>query len=70
MVVETPGSSGGDGGSSHISAVDGLLKDLSDYKGTYSETTGTYNSSENIIVVGRSGLRNKLKWLLWRLWMI
>ena len=47
-------SSGG-GGATHIATKPGLLSELEEFKGTYSDVTGTYNSSEILIVSGGGG---------------
>ena len=49
------GSSGGGGGASHVASVAGVMSSLSSYIGTYSSTTGTYNSDKIIIVAGGGG---------------
>lgn len=45
----------GGGGATHISKTNALLKDLSDKKGTYSDSTKTYDSTDIIIVAGGGG---------------
>ena len=46
---------GAGGGATHVSAEPGLLKDLSNKKGEYSEETKTYNSEDILIVAGGGG---------------
>ena len=56
-------SSGG-GGATHIARISGLLANLSKYKGTYSSSTGTYDSPDIIIVSGggAGGYGHGSKW--------
>lgn len=46
---------GSGGGATHIAKVSGVLSNLENYKGTYSSTNGTYDSSSILIVAGGGG---------------
>ena len=46
---------GSGGGATHIATKSGLLSTLEEYKGTYSEETGTYNSDIILIISGGGG---------------
>ena len=46
---------GSGGGATHFATVSGVLSSLSGYKGTYSSSTGTYNSTVILLVAGGGG---------------
>lgn len=46
---------GSGGGATHFATVSGVLSSLSSYKGTYSSTTGTYDSNQILLVAGGGG---------------